>query len=112
MVECIRRGATAGHTKVALFDFDGTLSTIRSGWVDVMIPMMVEILMDTKSGESEAEITSIVGEFVGRLTGKQTIYQMIELADQVRKRGGEPRDPLVYKQMYLERLWTRIRHRV
>jgi len=29
---------------VVLFDFDGTLSLIRSGWVDVMVPMMVEIL--------------------------------------------------------------------
>ena len=28
----------------ALFDFDGTLSLIRQGWPEVMIPMFVEML--------------------------------------------------------------------
>ena len=45
----------------------------------------------------------MVEEFVGRLTGKQTMYQMIELADQIAKRGGTPLDPLEYKKMYLDR---------
>ena len=112
MVEVVKMGVSAKRTRVALFDFDGTLSTIRSGWIGVMVPMMVELLLDTKSGESEAELQAIIEEFVGRLTGKQTIYQMIELADNVRVRGVEPLDPLLYKQMYLDRLWTRIEYRV
>ena len=70
MIEAIRPGVTATRAKVALFDFDGTLSLIRSGWVEVMVPMMVEILAATKSGESEAQLTEVVTEFVGRLTGK------------------------------------------
>ena len=45
-IERIRAGASAAAAKVALFDFDGTISVIRSGWVDVMAPMMIEILMD------------------------------------------------------------------
>lgn len=112
MVECIRPGATAKHTRVALFDFDGTLSLIRSGWVDVMVPMMVEILAETKSGESEEAITAVVRDFVGRLTGKQTIYQMIELASQVAQRGGKPLDALAYKKRYLDLLWQKIEYRV
>lgn len=112
MIECIRPGTTAKHTRVALFDFDGTLSLIRSGWVDVMVPMMVEILAETKSGESEDALTEVVREFVGQLTGKQTIYQMIELAGQVERRGGTPQDPLVYKKRYLDLLWQKIEHRV
>src|SRR5215210_4590041 len=104
MIEILTRGVSADRTRVALFDFDGTLSTIRSGWVDVMVPMMVELLAETRSGESEAELTSIVADYVWRLNGKQTIYQMIELADQVGKRGGKPLDPLAYKHMYLDRL--------
>ena len=51
MIEIINQGASAHRARVALFDFDGTLSTIRSGWMDIMIPMMVEILLDLKSGE-------------------------------------------------------------
>jgi phosphoglycolate phosphatase len=112
MIEIINKGASALRTRVALFDFDGTLSTIRSGWMDIMIPMMVEILLDLKSGETEAEIRSVVEDFVGRLTGKQTVYQMIELAGQIRERGGTPLDPLTYKKMYLDALWHRIEDRV
>jgi phosphoglycolate phosphatase-like HAD superfamily hydrolase len=112
MIEQLRPGATAERARVALFDFDGTLSTIRSGWVDVMVPMMVEILLDLKTGETEQQLTEIVKDYVGRLTGKQTMYQMIELADQVEKRGGKPKPPLEYKHMYLDRLWERIKHRV
>lgn len=80
--------------------------------METMVPMMVEVLAETKSGESEAELTEIVKEFVGRLTGKDTIYQMIELAEHVAKRGGTPREPLAYKRMYLDLLWVRIKDRV
>jgi phosphoglycolate phosphatase-like HAD superfamily hydrolase len=112
MVEILSRGVSAGRTRVALFDFDGTLSLIRAGWVEVMVPMMVELLLETRSGESEAELTAVVKEFVGRLTGKQTMYQMIELAENIEKRGGKPLDPLAYKKMYLDRLMHKIEHRI
>ena len=102
----------AKQARVALFDFDGTLSLIRAGWIDVMVPMMVEELVATNSGESEAELTEIVREFVGNLTGRQTIYQMMALADEMNKRGGSPEDPLVYKKRYLTLLQDRIKDRL
>jgi len=77
-----------------------------------MIPMMVDILMDLKTGETREEVHAIVKEFVTRLTGKQTIYQMIALAEEVEKRGGTPKDPLEYKHQYLDLLWERIKDRV
>ena len=112
MIECLRPGVSAERARVVLFDFDGTLSLIRSGWVEVMVPMMVEILAELKTGESEAELRAVVEEVVGRLTGKQTIYQMIALAEEVRKRGGTPKDPLEYKHQYLALLWEKIKDRV
>jgi len=112
MIECLRPGASARHARVVLFDFDGTVSLIRSGWLDVMVPMMVELLMDLKTGEGQPEIRALVEDFVGRLTGKQTMYQMIELARQIELRGGRPLDPLAYKQTYLERLHRKIAHRL
>src|SRR5262245_58447203 len=108
MIEHLRPGASAATAKVALFDFDGTISIIRSGWMDIMVPMMVEILLDLKTGESEEELRTIVEEFVGRLTGKQTMYQMIALAEEIEKRGGKPLDPLQYKQRYLALLNDKI----
>ena len=112
MIETITAGATARKTRVVLFDFDGTLSLIRSGWMDVMVPMMADILLCLKTGETEEQLRTVVEDFVWRLTGKETIYQMIALADAVRERGGTPLEPLAYKKMYLDLLWVRIRGRV
>jgi beta-phosphoglucomutase-like phosphatase (HAD superfamily) len=47
-----------------------------------------------------------------RLNGKQTIYQMIQLAEEIAKRGGTPLEPLEYKRQYHDRLWERIKGRV
>jgi|SRR5579871_4234620 len=112
MVECVNPGRTARNARVALFDFDGTLSLIRSGWMDVMVPMMVEILADLKTGESEERLRGIVEDFVWKLTGKETIYQMMALADAIAARGGQALDPLLYKKMYLDRLWLKIESRI
>ena len=112
MIEPIRPGVTAARARVVLFDFDGTLSLIRAGWLEVMVPMMVEILAEIKTGESEDDLRTIIEEFIGRLTGTQTIYQMMELAGHVERRGARPLDPLAYKHMYLDRLWKKIEHRV
>ncbi len=112
MVENISPGVSARNARVVLFDFDGTLSLIRSGWMNVMVPMMMEILLDLKTGETEDELRGVVEEFVWCLTGKETIYQMIALAEAVQARGGRPLDPLVYKKMYLDRLWVKIENRV
>jgi len=96
----------------ALFDFDGTLSLIREGWVDIMVPMMVEKLMPfARLNETEKEIEAYVKDFVYNLTGKQTIYQMIRLAKEIKARGGVPLEPLEYKEEYHRRLLTRIADR-
>nr|WP_303652555.1 HAD family hydrolase [Paludisphaera mucosa] len=94
-----------------VFDFDGTLSLVRQGWPDVMVPMFVEVL-PALDGESEEDRRRLAFEDIMRLNGKQTIYQMIQLADRVRERGGEPREPLWYKHEYLRRLDDRIMARL
>ncbi|GAB4475196.1 MAG: hypothetical protein Kow00124_15970 [Anaerolineae bacterium] len=111
-IEIINPAITRGRIRFALFDFDGTLSLIREGWQGVMIPMMVEILLQTPGAESPDEIERVVRTFVTDLTGKQTIYQMIRLAEEVARRGGQPLEPLAYKQAYHARLWERIKERI
>ncbi len=111
-LECLRPGSSASGARVVLFDFDGTISLIRSGWVGVMVPMMVELLLELKTGESEADLRVLVEEYVGRLTGRQTMYQMVELARQIELRGGTPLDPLEYKRVYYARLDDLIRDRL
>jgi hypothetical protein len=93
-----------------LFDFDGTLSLIRQGWPEVMIGMFVEMLPRVPLETPQAQ-EQLVTDDIMRLNGKQTIYQMIQLADRIRERGGTPREPLWYKHEYLRRLEQKIAQR-
>lgn len=69
-----------------------------------MVPMMVAALLATPRHESEAELTSLVTEFVRALTGEPTIMQTRRLADEVALRGGPPVDALDFKDDYVARL--------
>ena len=111
-IEIIDPAIQRGQIRYALFDFDGTLSLIREGWQAIMIPMMVEILMGTPNHEDRAQVERIVKDYVTRLTGKQTIYQMIQLCAEITLRGGTPLAPLEYKRIYNERLNQHIRERI
>jgi phosphoglycolate phosphatase len=111
-IEVVRPTVRRGNFHSVLFDFDGTLSLIREGWQQVMVPMMVEELRRTGTAESTEQLQTSVITFVGHLTGKQTIYQMIQLAEEVRRRGGQPLDPLAYKHRYHELLMQRIGSRL
>src|SRR5213592_3758501 len=111
-IEVLRPDLPRGRFRSVLFDFDGTLSLIREGWPQVMIPMMVAALRETGTAESDEQLTAAVEEFVMRLNGRQTIYQMIQLADEVRRRGGNPLDPLEYKHRYHDLLMARIEGRL
>lgn len=94
-----------------LFDFDGTISLIREGWPQVMVPMFAEVLPPLP-GETEEQRRKLAFEDIMALNGKQTIYQMIQLADRIRERGGTPDEPLAYKHEYLRRLNLRIADRL
>jgi phosphoglycolate phosphatase len=111
-IEVLNSDMPRGRFRSVLFDFDGTLSLIREGWPQVMIPMMVEVLRQTGTKETDAELHAAVEDFVMRLNGRQTIYQMIELADEVRRRGGTPLEPLAYKHCYHDLLMQRIEGRL
>jgi phosphoglycolate phosphatase-like HAD superfamily hydrolase len=111
-LEVLRPDLPRGRFRSVLFDFDGTLSLIREGWPQVMIPMMVNVLRETGTEETPAELTATVEEFVMRLNGRQTIYQMIQLAEEVQRRGGRPREPLTYKHQYHDLLMQRIQGRL
>ena len=111
-IELVSDDVPRGGFRSVLFDFDGTISLIREGWRGIMIPLMVEILADLETGESEEQLEGIVADFVDRLTGKQTIYQAIQLCEEIKTRGGSPEDPLVYKQRYHDRLLQHIDNRL
>ena len=97
MIEIVSKGAHAGAARVVLFDFDGTLSLIRAGWMDVMVPMMVDLLQQT-APERHRTIARVVLDYVGRTTGKETIYQMMELAGHIHGEAALRRNRLSIKE--------------
>ncbi|MEO1998804.1 MAG: HAD family hydrolase [Planctomycetaceae bacterium] len=94
--------------RFALFDFDGTLSLIREGWFEIMSSMFIDELADCNTSETSEQLADVVRRFITDLTGKQTIYQMLQLAAEVRQRGGQPREALDYKHAYHQRLMSHV----
>jgi phosphoglycolate phosphatase len=75
--------------------------------MEIMVPYFVEVLSPyPKAEETEKALHALVLDNVMRLTGKQTIYQVMWLAEEVKTRGGAPLEALDYKNEYLKRLET------
>jgi phosphoglycolate phosphatase-like HAD superfamily hydrolase len=111
-LEVVNPSARLGRVCHALFDFDGTISVIRRGWENVMIPMMVEVICDGHPSSPEIEVE--VAEYVDLSTGILTIKQMEWLEQAVHRYGlaRSPRTAREYKQIYNERLLRPVRQRV
>ena len=101
-----------GKIKVAVFDFDGTFSTLRCGWERVMGPMMLEYISGGR--EYGHELVEKVDNYINVSTGIQTVYQMQWLAEQVEAAGfAEPgRDAWWYKDEYARRLMNQVGERI
>jgi len=98
--------------EVAIFDFDGTVSLIREGWQPIMYEYFKEEILACPQAPPEEAALELVREFVDKLTGKQTIFQCLHLAEEVKKYGGTPREALTYKAEYLNRLSKKIKGRL
>lgn len=110
----VLRPNPGGGFRYAVFDFDGTLSLIREGWQRIMIPYFTDQLQAAPGGRlrSREELEGQAREFIFVNTGKQTIYQCIELARRISALGGTPQDPQAYKDEYQRRLLQAIDHRL
>ncbi|NIM04655.1 MAG: HAD hydrolase-like protein, partial [Armatimonadetes bacterium] len=87
-----------------LFDFDGTISTMRQGWEGIMGPLMVEMIAGPT--EPTEQLIKEVNEYIDYSTGIQTIHQMKWLAEAVARYGlnSEVHDEWWYKAEYNRRL--------
>lgn len=87
-----------------LFDFDGTLSLVRSGWQAVMRAMFLEALEPLTPDEPPLALAQQAEAAIDRLTGQATLVQMAWLAEQVAARGGQADPPAAYKARFAARL--------
>ncbi len=104
----------------AVFDHDGTISTLRQGWEKVMEKMMINAIagnppMDT-AGRIIRKIRERVSEYIEKSTGIQTIQQMEALSEMVREFNLLPPeqqfDKFEYKRIYNQSLLDNIRDRM
>lgn len=98
--------------KVAVFDFDGTISTLRLGWENIMEPLMIEMIVGSTSVDEG--IIREVREYINVSTGIQTIFQMQWLLETIKRYGRNPNvqdDPWWYKEQYNLRLMERVKKR-
>ncbi len=99
--------------RAVLFDFDGTISTLRCGWETVMKPLMLEVISGGENWDEALERE--VDAYIDESTGIQTIRQMKWLAETACARGLNPRatsDPWFYKAEYNRRLMETVEKRI
>ena len=94
--------------KCAVFDFDGTISTLRCGWESVMEPLMLECIFGDDYTEDNVKE---VRDYIAASTGIQTILQMKWLAQRVALEGKVALDPWDYKAEYNRRLMVNVEKR-
>ena len=96
----------------AIFDHDGTISTLREGWEKVMEPMMVRAILgpvyESADDSLYHRVVDRAREFIDKSTGMQTLVQMQGLVKMVREFGlvadGEVLDEHGYKRIFNDEL--------
>jgi len=109
-----------GHIKYAVFDHDGTISTLRHGWEEIMEPVMMKAILgdcyDTIDLAGFKKIQRESQDFIHKTTGIQTIYQMEGLVNMVRGAGYVPENQILdkfqYKQIYNDALMELVNKRL
>jgi rfaE bifunctional protein kinase chain/domain len=104
----------------AIFDHDGTISTLREGWEKIMEPMMIKSILGVQSETADEtvrkRVKERVREFIERTTGIQTIAQMAGLVELVHEFGivpqGQIQSAASYKGIYNEELMALVRLRL
>ena len=91
-----------------IFDYDGTISTLREGWEKIMGPVMIRCILGEGWKSAEASLYQKVQErvwdYIDKTTGVQTLVQMQGLVEMVKEFGIVPpdqvKDPHGYKAEY------------
>ena len=103
-----------------ILDHDGTISTIREGWEEVMHDVALQFIagdrLATLDVATHDRLAATVQQLIEQTTGVQTIRQMIALTDLIRREGlvpvAEIRSPAAYKAAYLDALMETVRQRL
>lgn len=103
----------------AIFDHDGTISTLREGWEQIMQPMMMKAILGEHYQDADEalyhKVHTRVVDFIDKTTGIQTLVQMKGLVDLVKEFGLVPEEKILdefgYKEIYNDELLKMVRVR-
>jgi rfaE bifunctional protein kinase chain/domain len=118
-IEIINKWPQKLQISHAIFDHDGTISTLREGWEQIMVPMMVKAILGEHFQEADEalyhKVHTRVIDFVDKTTGIQTLVQMKGLVELVKEFGLIPEDRILdefgYKEIYNKELLAMVKER-
>jgi len=118
-IEIVNKWKSKPQILHAIFDHDGTISTLREGWELIMAPVMIKAILGDKyltADESQLKkVRAQVDEYIDKTTGIQTLTQMRGLVGLVRDFGFVPEENILdefgYKKKYNEELMKMVRDR-
>lgn len=107
------------YPKHAIFDHDGTISTLREGWEEIMAPMMIKAILGKHFKDADDalyhKVETRVAEFIDKTTGIQTLVQMQGLIGLVKEFGCVPEEEVLdifgYKKIYNDELLLMVKER-
>ena len=109
-----------GQIRHAVFDHDGTISTLREGWEEIMVPVMIKAILgeqyETADETLYHKVRNRVGDYIDKSTGIQTIVQMEALVEMVREFGIVSAENVLdkngYKRIYNDALLEMVEARI
>jgi len=119
-IELCYESIPTGQVKHAVFDNDGTISTLRQGWEEIMTPVMIKAILgeqyETADETLYHKVRNRVLDYIDKSTGVQTIVQMEALVEMVAEFGivgpEQILDKFGYKQIYNDALMELVRKRI
>jgi rfaE bifunctional protein kinase chain/domain len=112
--------AAAVCIRHAVFDNDGTISTLRQGWEQIMAPVMMKAILGHRYQTADEglyqKVQRRVLEYIDQSTGVQTLVQMEALVGMVREFGLVPAEKVLdrfgYKRLYNDALMEMVNERI
>ena len=118
-IEVINEWKQPLNIKHAIFDHDGTISTLREGWEHIMQPMMMKAILGNHFQDADEalyhKVHTRVVDFIDKTTGIQTLVQMKGLVELVKEFGFVSTDQILdefgYKAIYNDELLKMVKVR-
>jgi phosphoglycolate phosphatase-like HAD superfamily hydrolase len=118
-IEIINSWGKKPEISHAIFDHDGTISTLREGWELIMAPMMIKSILGDQFHHMDdsvfMKVRTRVNDYIDKTTGIQTLVQMNGLRDLISEFGFVPEEKIldasVYKEIFNDELLLMVRNR-